>query len=101
MTNFEVQKYNKNETKLKDVYSQNTLPKTMKDGVYVSTNQNYWIALYTNGNSVTYFYSFGVEHIPEEIKRLIGKITYDSVICGYFCIEFIDFMFKGKRWRIL
>ena len=22
--------------------------------------------------------------------------AYDSIMCGYFCIEFIDFMFKGK-----
>ena len=22
--------------------------------------------------------------------------AYDSIICGYFCIGFIDFMFKGN-----
>ena len=22
--------------------------------------------------------------------------AYDSIMCGYFCIGFIDFMFKGK-----
>ena len=22
--------------------------------------------------------------------------AYDSIMCGYFCIAFIDFMFKGK-----
>ena len=22
--------------------------------------------------------------------------NYDSVVCGYFCIGFIDYMFKGK-----
>ena len=22
--------------------------------------------------------------------------AYDSIICGYFCIEFIDFMLRGK-----
>ena len=22
--------------------------------------------------------------------------AYDSIMCGYFCITFIDFMFKGK-----
>ena len=22
--------------------------------------------------------------------------AYDSIMCGYFCIRFIDFMFKGK-----
>ena len=27
----------------------------------------HWIALYTLNNNVTYFYSFGVEHIRKEI----------------------------------
>ena len=55
---------------------------------------------------MTYFDSFGVEHIPKEIKTLIGnkniKINifriqaYDSIMCGYFCIGFICFMLKGK-----
>ena len=59
--------------------------------------------------NVTYFDSFGVELIPKEIRKFIGNknITtniyriqaYDSIIimCGYFCIGFIDFMLKGKR----
>ena len=59
-----------------------------------------------NNKSVTYFDSFGVEHIPKEIKKFIGdkKIitnifriqAYDSIMCGYFCIGFIDFMFSGN-----
>ena len=57
-------------------------------------------------NNVTYFDSFGVEHIPKESKIFINNknITtnifriqaYDSVMCGYFCIEFIDFMLAGN-----
>ena len=57
-------------------------------------------------NNDTYFDSFGVEHIPKEIKNFIGNENiqtdifriqaYDSVICGYFCIGFIDFMLKNK-----
>ena len=59
-----------------------------------------------NNNDVTYFHSFGVEHIPKEIEELINNKNiktnifrmqgYESVMCGYFCIGFIDFMFKGK-----
>ena len=55
-------------------------------------------------NVITYFDSFGAEHIPKEIKIFIDKSivvtnifriqAYDSVMCGYFCIEFIDFMLK-------
>ena len=62
--------------------------------------------LYINNNNVAYFDSFGVERIPKEIKKLIGNknvITniyriqkYDSIICGYFRIGFIDFMLKSK-----
>ena len=66
------------------------------------------VALYVNNNiSVTYFDSFGVEHIPKEIKAFIDRslsITtnifriqaYDSIMCGYFCIGFIDLMLAGK-----
>ena len=55
-----------------------------------------------NGDNVTYFVSFGVEHIPKEVKKLIGdkNVTTniyriqlnDSIICGYFCIGFIEFI---------
>ena len=58
-------------------------------------------------NSVTYFDSFGVEHIPKEIKTFIKNKdiktnifriqAYNSIMCGYFCIGFIDFMLKGKK----
>ena len=59
-----------------------------------------------SGNNIIYFDSFGVEHIPKEIKKIIinkNIITniyriqaYDSIMCGYFYIGFIDFMLKGK-----
>ena len=58
-------------------------------------------------NNITYFDSFGVEHIPKEIKafwnRSLSTTTnifriqsYDSIMCEYFCIGFIDFMLAGK-----
>ena len=48
-------------------------------------------------NNVTYFDSFGVEHIPKEIKAFIFRMqAYYSIMCGYFCIGFIDFMRAGK-----
>ena len=57
-------------------------------------------------NNVTYFGSFGVEHIPIEIRTFIGNKNiktnifriqaYDSILCGCFCIGFIDFMLAGK-----
>ena len=59
-----------------------------------------------NNNNVTYFDSFGVGHIPKEIKAFIKNKNikrnifriqaYDSIMCRYFCIGFIDFMLAGK-----
>ena len=49
---------------------------------------------------------YGVEHNPKDINKFKGNKTiltniyriqaYDSIMCGYFCIGFIDFMLKGK-----
>ena len=59
-----------------------------------------------NNNNIIYFDSFGVEHIPKANKNLIENKNiiptiyriqaYDSIMCGYFCIDFIGFMLKGK-----
>ena len=66
----------------------------------------HWIALYVKNNDITYFDSFGVEHIPKEIIKFIKNKNiktnifriqaYDSIMCGYFCIGFINFILKGK-----
>ena len=100
-----------NEPRLNGVYSRD-LPDKIKDGAYITNLDEYsdigthWVALYLLNNDVTYFDSFGVEHIPKEILKFIGNKNiktnifriqaYDSVMCGYFCIGFIDFMLKGK-----
>ena len=57
-------------------------------------------------NEVICFDSFGVEHIPEEIKKFVvnknikANIFWvqanNSIMCGYFCIGFIDFILVGK-----
>ena len=88
------------------------MPKTIKNGAYVINLDAYadvgthWIALYVKNNEVIYFDSFGVEHVPKEIKRFIGHKnikantfriqTDNSITCGYFCIGFIDLMFAGR-----
>ena len=84
----------------------------IKDGAYTINLDEYsnvgtlWVALNVNNNYVTYFDSFGVEHIPKAIKEFVKNknITanifriqaFDSVMCRYFCIGFIDFQFKEK-----
>ena len=107
LTNFEIQEYYKNEPRFNGVYFRDNLPKTMKSGAYVINLDEcedvgtHWIALYVRDNEITYFDSFGVEHVPKEIKKVIGhkniktnifRIQADnSIMCGYFCTGFIDF----------
>ena len=77
LTNFEIQKY-QNEHRFNGVYSRDNLPK-IKDGAYVINLDEYsdigthWVALYVHNDDVTYFDSFGVEHIPKEIKAFINR----------------------------
>ena len=113
LTNFETQKYYQNELRFNGVYSRNNLPKRIKDRAYVINLNEYvdvgkhWIALFCNRSGIVYFNSFGVEHVPEEIKEFIGnKNTIanifrvqanNSVMCGYICIGFIGFMLAGKK----
>ena len=97
LTNFQIQKYYQNERRFNGVYSRDNLTE-IKDGAYVINLDEYsdigthWVALYVQNNNVTYFDSFGVEHIPKEIKKFISnkniKINifriqaYDSIMCG-------------------
>ena len=82
LTNFEIQEYYQNEPRFNGVFSRDNLPND----------------------------SFGAEHIPKEIMKFIGNeniITnifriqaYDSIMCGYFCIGFINVMFNGNNLTI-
>ena len=109
LTNCEIQAYYQNEPRFNGVFSRDNVPNKIKNSAYVINLGEYhdigthWVALFVNNKSDTYFDSFGVEHIPKEIEKFIGDkniVTnifriqaYDSVMCGYFCIEIIDFMF--------
>ena len=102
LTNFEIQRYYQNERRFNGVYSRDNLPDKIKDGTHAINLDEYsnigthWIALYLNTKTVTYFDSFGVEHIPIEIKKFINNKNivanifriqaYDSVMCGYFFV---------------
>ena len=65
----------------------------------------YWISLHLEDIEVTYFHIPGVEYVPKEIENIIGhnniktKIfrmqVNNSIMCGYFCITFIDFILSG------
>ena len=111
-TNFEIQRYYQNKPEFNCIYSRNNLPK-IEDKAFLFNLDKYqsigthWIVLHANDDNVKYFDIFGVEHIPKEIKKFtdnenIKRIIYRiqvsySIMCGYFCIGFVDFTLKGKR----
>ena len=113
LTNIEINEYYLNEPRFNGVYSRNNLPKKIKKGAYVINLDEYennagtpWIALFVKTNEAIYFDSFGIDHIPKEIEHAICNKNiksnifrlqaYDSIMCGYYCIEFINYMLKGK-----
>ena len=112
LTNFEIRKYYQNEPRFNGFYSRDNLPKKRKNGAFVINFDEYsdvsthWIALYWINIEIICFDTFEVEHVPKKIEKFIEyeniktnifRIQSDnSIMCGYFCIEFIDFMFAGK-----
>ena len=100
LTNFKIQEYYRNEPKFNGVFSRDNQDSAVKNGAYVINLDEYhdigthWVALYVNNKTITYFDSFGVEHIPREIMKFIARkkiITniyriqaYDSIMCRLF-----------------
>ena len=92
LTNFEIIKYYENESRFNGVYSRGNLPNKIKDGTYVINLDEYsdiiwmgthWTALYVKNNDITYFDSFGVEHIPKESKAFIKNKNIKQIFLGY------------------
>ena len=73
LTKFKIQKYYQNRSKFNNVFLRNNLPEMQNEAFvtnfaeYISLG-NHEIALYENDENVAYLDSFGVEHIPKEIK---------------------------------
>ena len=89
LTNFEIKVYYyyQNESRFNGVYSRDNLPHKIEDAAYVinldeySDIGNHWVALHVNDKIVTYFDSFRVEHIPNEIKKFINNKNILANIC--------------------
>ena len=108
-----LQKYYESKPRFNWVFSRDNLPKKIKDLTHLINLDEYadagthWIALFFNRSKIVYFSSFGVEHVSEEIEKFVGNKNVianifrlqanNSAMCGYFCIEFIDFMLAGKK----
>ena len=103
-------KYYENEPRFNGVYSRDNLSK-IKDEAYIINLDEYfdigthWVALWVK--IIMLLILIALEHIPIEIIKVIENRNiktnifriqaYDSIMCGYFCIAFIDFIFKGKN----
>ena len=112
LTNFDISEYYENEPRFNGVYSRDNLSTNIKKAAHVINLDKHedagthWIALYVKNKKVVYFDSFVVEHVPKEIIKFIKNRdiiaiifrlqAYDSIMCGYFCIKFIDYMFDDK-----
>ena len=96
-----------------EFFSGDNMPEKIKDGAYVINLDKYadvgkhWVALFCNRSEIVCFDSFGVEHVPEEFKEFFGIKSIkaniirvqanNSVMCGFFCTGFIDFMIASKK----
>ena len=111
LTNFEIIDYFKGVKGFNGVFSRNKLS-NLKNGAYVinldhhENTGTHWIVNFVKNNEVIYFDSFSVEYIPKEIMTSIGNKNFktnifriednNSVMCGYFCILFIEYMLNNK-----
>ena len=61
----------------------------------------HWVVIFMNSHEVIYFESFGAEYIPKEIMEKIKNIfriqNNNSIMCGFFCIFFIEYMLNKKN----
>ena len=79
LTNIEISEYYANEPRFNGVYSRNNLPNKIKKRTYVINLDEYknmathWVALFAKPKYTVYFDSFGVEHIPKEMKKIIAN----------------------------
>ena len=76
LTDLEIQKHFQNDSKFNGVYSRNSLSKIKDETYVINLDENKsrgtgCIVLYVNGNnSIVYFDSFRIEHIPKKLKNL-------------------------------
>ena len=112
LTNFETQKCYANEPRYNGVFLRDDLPNKKKVAYLLNLDEyaageTHWIDLFLTGIEVIYFDTFGVERIPEDIKKFIGNKNIkgnifrvesnNSIMCGYFCIEFIDSILANEK----
>ena len=94
------------------VFIQEIIYQNLKKGSYVinldhsKNTGTHWVVIFVKKDEIIYFDSFGVGYIPKEImERIKNKIIKtsifriqdnNSIMCGYFCILFIEYMLNNK-----
>ena len=72
------------------------------------SNGTHWVSLFIDKNTAIHFDSFGIEYISQQVWNKIrdksityttylkNKIDNDSIMSGFYCIVFIEYMLSGK-----
>ena len=66
----------------------------------------HWPSLFIDKNTAVYFASFGIDYTPQEVlnkikdksitNNIFRKKDNESIMCGFYCIAFIEYMLAGK-----
>lgn len=118
LDNLEIDDYYKKNPKFGGVYAKDGCPKRMTKSAYIFNLENqdqdgsHWIAAVKTKKAVVYIDPFGIVPPPDIIQFLktskkplvyntIQFQDLDSVLCGYYCIYFIDKMLSGSQFTTL
>ena len=102
---------------LRAYFSRDNLNNLIKSGIYIINLDEYGdigthqIALFCRKSEIAYFDSFGVEHVPEEIKEFIGNKNIkanvfrvqasNSMIVDIFALDSLILCLQVKNSLIL
>ena len=103
-SSFNKQKYYQNKRRFNGVCSRYNLSKKVKDEAYVINLDEYadvgayWIAYFELKLKLFILTVLELNMFLKKLKIfwLFRIQSNNSIMCGYFCIGFIDFMFAGK-----
>ena len=110
LNNIKIANYFNDEPVFNGVFSWNSLPR-IKDGAVINFDDKnskgtHWDSLFINKDVATYFDSFRIEYVPQEVLNKIRdkSITHsifriqnnEPIMCGLYCITFREYMLAGE-----
>lgn len=112
LSNYDIEKIlSKKNIRINGIFSKDLLPKKLLNGFYIVNMQNshdgngtHWVCFLKKNDEIFYMDSFG-SPAPIEIQNHFKNYYYndeqiqdvDSEACGYYCIAFIQYMYKKKN----